>query len=110
MAAWWFAVVAGVACKSTAVLVAAWILAFMLRRRSAAARHLVWTAAAAAVVALPFLSLWIPPLSVRTPAVLAENLMFRITALGAAAAPLRAGTWHPDWRVWIMLLWGAGLA
>ena len=51
----WFSILAGVAIKSTLVLAAAWIAAFLLRGRSAAARHLVWTAASAAVLGLPFL-------------------------------------------------------
>src|SRR3954466_7982339 len=56
----WFALFAGVAFKSTVVLGVAWIAAFLLRGRSAAARHLVWTAASAAVLALPFLSASLP--------------------------------------------------
>ena len=51
----WFAIFAGAALKSTAVLAAAWLFVFLLRRHSAATRHLVWTAALAAIVALPFL-------------------------------------------------------
>jgi TonB family protein len=46
--------------KSTVILMLAWIAAFALRRRSAAARHIVWTAAWAALLALPLLSLSLP--------------------------------------------------
>ena len=46
--------------KSTAVLAFAWLAALLLRRRSAAARHIVWTAAFAALLALPLLSLSLP--------------------------------------------------
>src|SRR2546427_10130248 len=56
----WFATFVNVALKSTAVLGAAWLGAFLMRGRSAAARHLVWTAAAAAVLALPFHSVTLP--------------------------------------------------
>src|SRR5260370_28174707 len=63
----WFAMFAGVALKSTVVLGAAWFAVFILRGRSAAARHLVWTAAAAAVLALPFLSAILPALPVPMP-------------------------------------------
>jgi TonB family protein len=50
----------GVALKSTLVLGAAWLLTVCLRGASAAARHLVWTAAIAALLALPFLSAGLP--------------------------------------------------
>src|SRR5260370_12348333 len=59
-----FSILIATALKSTVVLGAAWVLAFVLRGRSAAARHLVWTAAAAAVLALPFLSVSLPGLPV----------------------------------------------
>ena len=60
----WFSILMGAALKSTVVLGAAWLMAFLLRGRSAAARHLVWTAAAAAVLALPLLSVSLPALHV----------------------------------------------
>ncbi|MEO8595192.1 MAG: TonB family protein [Candidatus Solibacter sp.] len=50
------------ALKSTLVLGVAWILATLLKRRSAAARHIVWTACAAALLGLPLLSLSLPAL------------------------------------------------
>ena len=59
----WFSMMAGAALKGTVVLGAAWLAAFAMRGRSAAARHLVWTAAAAAVLAIPFLSAGLPALS-----------------------------------------------
>ena len=46
--------------KSTAILTIACLAAFLLRRRSAAARHIVWTAAFAALLALPLLSVSLP--------------------------------------------------
>src|SRR5258708_491334 len=60
----WFSILMGAAIKSTVVLGAAWLSAFFLRGRSAAVRHLVWTAAAAAVLALPFLSISLPALRI----------------------------------------------
>jgi TonB family protein len=119
MAGWWFAILAGAALKSTLVLAAAWLAALALRRRSAAARHLIWTAAAAAVLALPFLAVWMPPLSVPTPAALADNLVFRITAAGLATAstPTSAAPavpvntpWHADWQLVALLGWAAGVS
>ena len=109
MPASWFAIFAGAALKSSAVLLTAWILALVLRGRSAAARHLVWTAAAAAVLALPILSVWMPPLSVPTPTGIAESLVFRISVAAQAPLPQAANMAHapagPDWRTWTMLLW-----
>src|SRR5260370_33094964 len=83
----WFSFFIGAALKSTAVLGAAWLFTFLLRGRSAAVRHLVWTAAAAAVLSLPFLSVSLPALSVPgNSGLLAEvGVLFRTT-----------GTAHPD--------------
>src|SRR5690349_7491616 len=51
---------AGLAVKGSFVIALAWIAAFALRRRSSAARHIVWTAASAALLVLPLLSLALP--------------------------------------------------
>ena len=121
-----FSVWMGAALKSTVVLSAAWVAAFVLRRRSAAARHLVWTAAAAAVLALPWLSISMP--AWRVPAshtLLAEGtgLVFQVfsapasdapaaslPAVGGAAAPAKMARVRPGARFWLMLLWAAGTA
>jgi TonB family protein len=113
----------GAALKSTFVVGAAWMLACALRRQSAAARHLVWTAAAAALLALPLLSVSMPALRVRTGALapLVSTVTFRTTAVataGAAAAsdlqtPAQASSRTPpsfDLRPLIPLLWAAGTA
>src|SRR5262245_12028388 len=81
------------ALKGTIVLGAAWLLTIVLRKRSAASRHLVWTAAAAAVTALPFLSLGLPVL--RLPAranqlIDATGVVFRVVSTVAPEAPLAA--------------------
>jgi TonB family protein len=118
----WLAVLADLAVKSTAVFAAAWMVALLLRRRSAAARHLVWTAAAAAVLALPFLSVSLPGLPVRgAGAILPGSVVFRITATAGAGAPpmpvaalsrsvvqTQPAPWHPDWPLWLALIWMAG--
>jgi TonB family protein len=119
----WFAMFMGVALKSTAALGAAWVAAFVLRKRSAAARHLVWTAAFAALLALPFLSVWLPVLPVPgAGALLDSGLVFQTTAtaradaIGAArnpqgssaAEPARSAPWRLDWQLSLMLLWAAG--
>jgi TonB family protein len=115
------------ALKSTVVLGAAWLVAFALRGRSAAARHLVWTAAAAALLALPLLSVALPALHI-APAgsILPMNLGLVFHATGtaedgstAAAMPSSPGSGMPaavapvrrlDWKTWLMLLWAVGVA
>jgi TonB family protein len=114
-----FSVAVGLGVKSTAVLGVAWLIAFLLRRRSAAARHLVWTAAAAAVLALPLLTLSLPALSL--PAVSDTGPLFEATGtassgITAAAttvlngpAPVqRAESWKPDVRLIFALVWALG--
>src|SRR5580704_2241027 len=86
----WFAFLWSLALKGTAVLCAAYLAAFALRHRSAAARHMVWTAAFAALLALPLLSVSLPSLRVPGAAAIlpdASSLVFRATA---TAAPLDA--------------------
>src|SRR5260370_9858699 len=82
-----------VSLKSTLVLAIAWAAAFALRGRSAAARHMVWTGAAAALLALPLLSISLPewhhPIA---DAVLPSGagITFQTAANDASAAPGRA--------------------
>src|ERR1700679_1007998 len=88
----WFAFLWSLALKGTAVLCAAYLAAFALRHRSAAARHLVWTAAFAALLALPLLSVSLPSLRVPVAASIlpdASNLVFRVmaTATAVSASP-----------------------
>ena len=121
-------ILASAALKSTLVLGAAWLIAYVLRGRSAAARHMVWTASAAALVALPFLSVGLPALHLRLAnAVLPADvgLVFRTTATTAAApaggvaatrqAPAPTNAPAPaergiDGKTALMLLWMAGIA
>jgi TonB family protein len=119
----WFLFAAGVALKGTVVLGAAWLIAFLLRRRSAATRHLVWTAAAAALLVLPFLSVSLPAVRVPMPD-LAPSIVFHADGAANAAQPsapaLPAGkaagtasnsaTWRPDPQLWLMAIWAAGAA
>jgi TonB family protein len=118
----WLAFFASAALKSTVVLALAWAVTKLLRGRSAAARHLVWTAAAAAVLALPFLSLGLPEL--RLPVNL-PGLTFQTTVAdsgaenaleaaglqsSAATQPGKSAPWHADWPLYWMALWAAGTA
>ena len=76
-----FSQLVGLAIKATILFVVAWLAALALRRSSAAARHLVWTAAAAAVLALPFLSIGLPALNI--PVKLPSSITFSTTAIAA---------------------------
>ena len=120
----WFGFFTAVALKTTAVLVMAWLGSWVLRGRSAASRHLVWTAGAVAVLALPLFSISLPALRVPSFATLAPGVavLFETTAApGSPAAstasayshatlPARSTVWHPDWRLVLMLAWAIGIA
>jgi TonB family protein len=121
-------ILASAALKSTLVLGAAWLIVYLMRGRSAAARHMVWTASAAALLALPFLSVGLPALRVRMAnAVLPADpgIVFRATADTAAdAGGMVAGKVSPAGRTGstpapergmnsrdaLLLLWVAGIA
>ncbi|HKW99424.1 MAG TPA: TonB family protein [Bryobacteraceae bacterium] len=120
----WFSLCTAVAVKSTAVLAAGWFIVFLMRRRSAAARHLVWTAASAAVLALPLLSLSLPVLRVPSAALPSgiAPILFQVTASTSSGAvspaapsprgpsPLIPAGRRVDWRLWLMLLAALGSA
>ena len=122
----WSAMFLGAALKSIAVLCAAWLIALGLRKRSAASRHLVWTAAAAALVALPLLSISLPVLRVHTGGLLAAvpSITFHADANASAggpiadaarsatrpAAPAASTPWRLNLALCLMLLWTAGAA
>src|SRR5580693_4968353 len=121
-----FSILTGAALKSVIVLAAAWIAVLALRRHSAAARHLIWTAAFAAILALPFLSAALPVLRLPLSSVVlpspataqfqatagasADRDGVRASAPGDAASAMHPGPWHPDWGRWLLLLWAAGAA
>lgn len=108
----------GIALKSILVLALAWTAALLLRRASAARRHLVWTAAAAALVALPLLVISVPKWSVPVQDIVPESsLVFRTVAVvtgsqtAASSAPLPAQTpaaFTVNWGAWFVLVWVAG--
>jgi TonB family protein len=117
-----FSIFVGAAIKSVAVLGVAWGVALLLRGRSAAARHLVWSAAAAGLLALPFLSASLPALRVPGGTLL-PTAIFQTTAtenpsIDRVAQPTghaAPNTTPPartrlNWRTWVLLLWAAGAA
>jgi TonB family protein len=119
----WFALWTEIAVKSTVVLAIAWLITLLLRRQSAALRHLVWTAASVAVLALPFFSLWLPAFEI--PAVRSfapAAALFQTTAKpsidtvattlaprSSLAAPARPTENRLRWRLWLLALWAAGV-
>ncbi len=109
--------------KGTFFLLAAIALALALRCASAATRHLIWTLALVAMLALPFLALTVPawkfPVISSSGKTADEQTM---TVKGAVRnhrlyrkyrawwlASVDSGTpSHEAWVGWIMVLWGIG--
>src|SRR5437588_800762 len=79
--------------KSTVVLAFAWCVTFTLRRRSAAARHIVWTAAFAALLDPRALGIEEPVLLLET-----EHAMPMTAGIlrPAVFIPAEASGWSPD--------------
>jgi TonB family protein len=115
-----YSLLAGAALKSVLILAAAWMAALAMRRQSAAARHFVWSAACAALLALPLLTLALPALRIPlTGSYLRDGVVFRAVA-SAANVPVGASSTHAipgaagasrvrgDWRLWAALTWGGG--
>jgi TonB family protein len=115
---------ASLAIKSALVLIIACLAAFVMRRASAAARHIVWTACAAALLSLPLLSISVPALRLSAAnAILPTDtgLVFRSTATDSAQ-PATPATQHASRastpaatparpinpRTAILSLWAAG--
>ncbi len=116
-----YSIVASVALKSAVVPGAAWLTALLLKRQSAALRHLVWSAAFAALLALPVLSIALPALRVPVNgSPLAPGILFRTNSLAMSdelgaqtrpaitASPLNSESWTRNWPMSLMLLWAAG--
>jgi beta-lactamase regulating signal transducer with metallopeptidase domain len=107
------ALLLGSAIKGTVVLLAAYGCAAALRRASAATRHLVWTAAIAALVGLPVLAVALPVWRVATAGAPQTVTVAPVPAQAASAAahPVEAPT-RParvDWPAWLVLAWAAGM-
>lgn len=99
--------------KSTLIFAAAWLLSALLRRHSAAARHLVWTGASAAILALPLLSISLPAWHVDvTPPALVFQTATTSTNDTAPASPAPASLPAPrralDWQTPLLIVWAAG--
>ncbi|MBV9226403.1 MAG: M56 family metallopeptidase, partial [Acidobacteriaceae bacterium] len=112
-----------IALKSTAVLGAASLTVLLSRAKSAAVRHLVWSAAFAALLALPLLSISLPTLRMPVAnSLLAPGLILQTNSSssrqtpasstgrqGTTVPPLRPDPQH-NWPKWLILAWMAGTA
>ena len=81
----WLWTLAAAAVKGAALLVAAGALVAVARQASAATRHLIWTVALVATLALPVVAGLLPPIEVPVPQGLAALLTTRQAADAAAA-------------------------
>lgn len=111
-----------IALKSSVVLCAAGLIVLFLRRQSAAARHLVWTATFLVLSALPFFSIVLPALKIPvSPRLLPSEIAFQVTSITPAKAsasqsqlPAHSaqaatrGQRMPDWRIALFFLWVLG--
>ena len=118
-----YSLLLGIALKSTAVLGAASLVVLLLRTKSAAIRHLVWSAAFAALLALPLLSVLLPALRVPIAgSLLAPEFILQTNSSSpmqtpalsigrpeTTVPPLRPDLQH-NWPKWLMLAWIAGTA
>ena len=110
-----------VAAKSLLVLAMAWLITFLMRRRSAAARHMIWMAAMAALLVLPCLSLLLPAVRVPVDASLMAP-MFRTAALAGTNTAVSSGanpgagsllpagpTPRISWPLLVVMIWAGGV-
>ncbi|HLW79412.1 MAG TPA: M56 family metallopeptidase, partial [Terriglobia bacterium] len=122
------------AVKGSLILLAAWAATQVLRRASAATRHLIWTAAAGALLALPLFTAALPAWRIGRPGWMRSRpetaRPVASTGAGSAVAPAvepasslnaqrsaavsrKAGA-PPRWSripaAWLLLGWAAGLA
>lgn len=123
-----FAFLLATAVRIAIILLIAGVLAFTMRRASAAMRHLVWTLALAATLALPVLTVTVPAWKVPVLPVASAGGQDRqeMMAQGSSpvlpqqhAEPAHASEQSPPlsvqqndagtWFVWMLLLWAAGL-
>jgi TonB family protein len=102
--------------KGSLILVAAWAAAGLLRRSPAAWRHLIWSAAVVAVLALPVVSLFSPALDMPVAAEAVRRITITVYATEPAAAEDAAGAGVSLLAMWavvagaLILRIGFGLA
>jgi TonB family protein len=118
-----YSLLEGIALKSVIVLGAGWLAARLLQKKSSAMRHAVWSAAFAALLAMPVLSISLPALRLPVKgSLLGAGFVFHAASSAATDEPVTAGkrtSTGPagegkrprlDWQGWAMLLWATGSA
>ncbi|HET7213321.1 MAG TPA: M56 family metallopeptidase [Terriglobia bacterium] len=109
-----------VALKGTVFLSIAMALVLALRSASAASRHLVWTLALGATLALPVVSLTLPawkvavfsssePIAMSKPMQIERNFAANAADAQASEVPGTGQTARPAMARWVLLLWGIGV-
>ena len=85
----WLALALDLTLKGTAILLAAFVAALLLRRASAARRHLAWSLALYSLLALPALTLVLPawPVSLLPPLAAADAAGGNTSVKAAADVP-----------------------
>ena len=95
------------AVRATLLLTAVYTVAFAMRRASASARRLLWVAAAVCLLAMPVLSILLPPIGTRNVRIQPVSAVLTPSPAQSLAAP--AAIQVPPRRTpWIPLLWTAG--
>jgi TonB family protein len=103
------------AMRASVVLVAGYLVTFAMRRASASARRMVWVVAAVCLLALPILSLLLPPIAAghvwSEPAWKMAGPVSAVVTVSPAAVPSTAKPKQvPPSRVsWIVMVWAAGV-
>ena len=95
------------AVRATLLLIAAYLAALAMRRASASARRLVWIVAAACLLAMPVLSLLVPPIGAGRVAAAPATVVMRVNPARTLTIPVASRVPAPK-TPWIPMLWAAG--
>jgi beta-lactamase regulating signal transducer with metallopeptidase domain len=95
------------AVRATALLIAAYLSALAMRRASASARRLLWIAAAACLLAMPVLSLLVPPISNPRVAAAPATVVMKVSPAQSLSIPVANRVPAPK-TPWIPMFWAAG--
>lgn len=101
------AVLLSLAMRATLLLIAACLVTFAMRRASASARRLVWVVAAVCLLAMPVLSLLLPPIGAGRARAVPAAVVVMVSPARTLTSPVAKQT--PATQVpWIPMVWAAG--